>query len=497
MLTIISCTQRKQDSENTQPTIFYPEVEQRSLIIGQINNFHEFVDAPKVIELSVTDITINNRHTYNLEIDDNGKFVFDIPLYNSMISYIYYGDSFIGSYLFPNDTIFLNFDLYKDGYKFKHRYIRYDKMHDKFQKNFHRYHQWIFYQNRSFNKKISSITEPQEIKEEYLNFEKELLEKIKIISNKDSLNKDLTNYLVYRSKYSIYNELIRIGSKIEKEIERQEFFSFLNDSNVFNKDAMLCADYQYFINNYHYIIEKPFNSIQDSLCKNEEFNSLEMVTNQLNQYFNLRKGIWAEFMAASYIYNNVLKEELDQSLNSSYTELINKNFEDIYIRQLLLSAWKKNTNKDDKIKEKSIPEGAKLKKYNSLSGKDLLDRIIRENKGKVIYIDIWATWCSPCKRQIPHSIRLHEMLHGEKVSFVYLCCRSEEETWKNVIRLHQIKGDHILLNKEQNDYLKTKFSTSGIPRYLLIDKNGKIVSTDAPRPDSEEILRKIKWLIKQ
>lgn len=494
LLVLTSCSQRKQDSAIVQTSGFYPEVEQRTLIVGQIDNFLAFKDAPKNIELSITDIAINNHHSYNLEIDDSGKFIFDIPLYNPMISHLKYGDSFIAPYLFPNDTILLNFSLYKDGYKFKHRYIRYDKKRNKFQKTFKRYHQLVFHRNRNFRKTIESLTEVQKIKAEYLGFEKAIEEKIKNISLEDSLGKDLSNYLVYHAKYSTYNELIRTLHKNEKETNWREFLSFLDDSVIFNKDAIICADYQIFLNSYFNLVERHFDT-QDSLCSNEEYNTLEALTNQVEQCFKLRKGIWAEFLAASYLYKVILKEELDQSLKSSYSELIKKYFEDIYIRQLLLSTLNSDTNKNDIVKEKSIPKGAKLKKYSSFSGEDLLDKIISENKGKVIYIDIWATWCSPCKRQIPHSIRLHKMFHKENVSFVYLCCRSEEETWKNVIRQHQIKGDHILLSKEQNDYLKTKFSITGIPRYLLIDKNGEIVSTKAPRPDSDEIVKSIRRIL--
>ncbi len=495
LILIMSCTQKKQDTEKTHPTIFYPEVEQRTLIIGQINNYHKFTDIPKIIELSVNDITINNRHTYNLEIDGSGKFVFDIPLYNPTISYIYYGDFFISPYLFPNDTIFLKFDLYKNGNKLKAKAINYDEKHNEFQKNFKRFHQWIFYQNSGFRKKISSNSNPQKLKEEYLNFEKEIFEKIEDISKKDSLNDILTDFLICRSKYSIYNELISVGSKIENEDERREFFTFLNDSVVFNKNAILCDVYQFFLHNYQFNVNRPFKAKADSLCKNEEFNSLESITNQLNHYFSQRNGVWAEFLAASYLYNNITKEEFDKLPNSSFMTLINNYFEDGYIRQLLLSTWKDNSNKDVLLMEKPIPKEAKLKKYNSLSGEKLLERIIADNKGRVIYIDIWATWCVPCKRQIPHSIRLHEIFDGEKVSFVYFCCRSEEETWEKNIKLYQVKGNHILLNKEQNDFLKTRFSITGIPRYLLVDKNGEIVDIDAPRPDSEKILRDIKSLI--
>ena len=291
---------------------------------------------------------------------------------------------------------------------------------------------------------------------------------------------------------------MRLGRKIENKDEKQEFFSFLNDSIVFNKNAMVTGDYENFLNAYHFYVEPHKSLSVVTTGKTKEEVRIEFVTKSLNQSFEMRSGIWSEFLAASDMYSHAFREEeITQSMISTYSEIIKKKFNEPYVRQLLLAMCNKTSKKVEKITNQTIPHDAKLSQYNSISGEQLFDKILDENKGKVIYIDIWATWCSPCKQQIPHSMRMHEMLNDKNVSFVYFCCSSEKETWKNVIKQYQIKGSHILLNDKQYEYLKNKFSISGLPRYILIDKTGNIINPDAPRPDSEQIMNDMKKVIEE
>jgi len=167
------------------------------------------------------------------------------------------------------------------------------------------------------------------------------------------------------------------------------------------------------------------------------------------------------------------------------------------MKQLLLSKLKATGQKVESISKQAIPDNAKLIHEQSLSGENLWDKILAENNGKVIYLDIWATWCSPCKKLIPHSQRMHEKLKDEGISFAYLCGRSKRETWENVIREYQIEGTHVLLSREQYNYMINKFSISGIPHYILINQEGTIIDSDAPRPDSEKIYATIKSLIRK
>lgn len=102
-----------------------------------------------------------------------------------------------------------------------------------------------------------------------------------------------------------------------------------------------------------------------------------------------------------------------------------------------------------------------------------LDTILNEYKGKVIFVDFWATWCGGCRQMIKEYAPIKEELAGKDIAFVYLTgTTSPLEIWKKLIP--EIKGYHYRLNSEQWDYLWKKFGLKGLPMYLIVNKEGKI-----------------------
>jgi thiol-disulfide isomerase/thioredoxin len=129
-------------------------------------------------------------------------------------------------------------------------------------------------------------------------------------------------------------------------------------------------------------------------------------------------------------------------------------------------------------------EGVVLNNKNPSSGDSLLVNIINKHKGKVIYLDFWATWCGPCRAEMPFAKKLKDTLKDKEVVYVYLCGESPETNWKKLIDDLEIKGNHYFVNKNAWKELKNKFGVSGIPHYVLIDKNGVVVDKKADRPSS-------------
>lgn len=91
---------------------------------------------------------------------------------------------------------------------------------------------------------------------------------------------------------------------------------------------------------------------------------------------------------------------------------------------------------------------------------------------------------------------LREKLLGKDVVFVYLCISSQTETlWKRLIAENEMEGQHYFLNKKQSDQLIQQLKIKGIPRYVLIDKSGKIANAEADRPGNVLAIKAIKGLI--
>lgn len=489
---LFSCGPKSNKIINPSPDgLFFPEIEQRTVIIGTIDNLKEFPSAPTTIKLSVDDIAIGTQNSFETVIGEDGRFMFDIPFYHSVNSYLNYGDAQINPYLFVNDTLKMNCKIGKKGYQIGIVSVVFDKGHDKFQNQFNVNYKWLhYYMIGGFRDKLPKNESVNELKDRYLNFQKELLAEIDLRVKRDSLDSIMSNYLIFSAKYALYDNIIRLGNRIPDRGERVKFYSFLNDSVVFNKCAMVSSDYCTFLSSFNVSVDRIRGPQISAKSK------YELIKTLVEGSFSKREGIWGEYLAASILINFASQdEEIPQVQADTLSDLIGRSFNDKYIRQYLLNVYSKTGQKTEANKNLKLPAGAILNKYDSLTGEQMFNKIVAENAGKVIYLDIWGTWCSPCIAQMKYSKKVHELFKGEAVTFIYLCDGSSAKSWETAIKKHQIEGSHIYLNASQYGYLKNRFSFVGVPRYLLIDKHGKVVNADAPVPENEALIAEIKKLL--
>ncbi|MCE7060859.1 TlpA disulfide reductase family protein [Dyadobacter sp. CY343] len=121
-------------------------------------------------------------------------------------------------------------------------------------------------------------------------------------------------------------------------------------------------------------------------------------------------------------------------------------------------------------------------------------------KGKLVYVDVWATWCGPCRDEFPHSKKLVKEFEGnDKIAFLYVSTDSNIDTWKKLLPDKSVPAGIHLHQKQdgQPDAIWEKYHLWGIPRYILIDAEGKMLKTHAPRPSSDDILPLLKGYLKE
>src|SRR5690606_29100264 len=116
------------------------------------------------------------------------------------------------------------------------------------------------------------------------------------------------------------------------------------------------------------------------------------------------------------------------------------------------------------------------------NGKDVT---LQDFAGKVIYMDFWASWCAPCRAEMKNGApKLHNIFaDNENVVFLYINLDKTQAMGEKAIKEDQIKGTHLFAGDftPENPIAKA-FNISGIPRYVIIGKDGKIFDVDAPRP---------------
>ena len=123
-------------------------------------------------------------------------------------------------------------------------------------------------------------------------------------------------------------------------------------------------------------------------------------------------------------------------------------------------------------------------------GKAIIDKIIEPYRSKIVYLDIWGTWCSPCKRKLSESHTLKAELKDYDIVYLYLANSSPEKSWKNVIAEYNLTEPncvHYNLPAKQQDAVEQYVGLTGYPTYRLFDKQGRMHHLDWQ--DDENLLK--------
>lgn len=116
--------------------------------------------------------------------------------------------------------------------------------------------------------------------------------------------------------------------------------------------------------------------------------------------------------------------------------------------------------------------------------------------GKVVYIDFWASWCGPCKREIPAAEDLKKYFEGKDVVFLNISIDEDANRWKEAVASYQINGINLLSNSQNNPMVLENYKISTIPAYYLIGKDGKFIAAPAVRPSNGQIYQLIEAALK-
>ncbi len=123
-----------------------------------------------------------------------------------------------------------------------------------------------------------------------------------------------------------------------------------------------------------------------------------------------------------------------------------------------------------------------------ITGMDGIPKMLSAYKGRVICVDVWATWCAPCIREAPQFEALARRFEGLPVVFLQISIDSKADTWKNFLKNEPHPLPQYLARESD---LKEKWMLNGVPRFILIDGGFNIIDADAPWPSSGHLERLI------
>src|SRR5690606_38906324 len=149
--------------------------------------------------------------------------------------------------------------------------------------------------------------------------------------------------------------------------------------------------------------------------------------------------------------------------------------------------------------KKDLPKGAPSPVFENYENYAGGTTSLADLKGKYVYVDVWATWCGPCKAEIPSLKEVEAKYHDKNIEFVSISVDDERRTgggsievakekWKAMIAEKEMGGVQLLSDKAWESDFVQQYKINGIPRFILIDPDGNIVTPDAPRPSSPELI---------
>ena len=135
------------------------------------------------------------------------------------------------------------------------------------------------------------------------------------------------------------------------------------------------------------------------------------------------------------------------------------------IREVQALMRKETTESKGKIRD--LPEG---------KPQEWLPQIVAEHKGRIVFIDFWATWCGPCRLGMKEMEKVKEELVARGVDFVYITdTSSDSDEWVEDVAQHA--GDHYIVPKDKKAEMQIPGYENAIPHYLIYDRDGKLVKT--------------------
>jgi thiol-disulfide isomerase/thioredoxin len=285
-----------------------------------------------------------------------------------------------------------------------------------------------------------------------------------------------------------HNERFAAKENGKEFMETKVFKEFENLPNEIPFDPTLLTDgygdYQMLLNFYWYNkINLPV--LEELLVSNVSRDLAPLMTNAL-----IKKGDYPdeirEFLIAFDLQYWLANDGITAETDSLFTS-----FQRTYQNSNYLPALTKGYNEWLAVAPgKPAPEFVGY----TLEGKKIS---IKDLKGKIIYIDVWATWCRPCVGEIPASKLLQqEFSKEEKIQFLNVSVDSKKSSWEKFMNNDKTwKGLHIIIDPDKIDSFYATYKLVAVPEYILIDQSGNIVNMKAPRPSDEKVKAEIRQLL--
>ncbi|WP_299125572.1 TlpA disulfide reductase family protein [uncultured Winogradskyella sp.] len=412
----------------------------------------------KVSNPSVTSIKItyfDYKEVASAELDDNGNFKISAKIEGGFY-FLSYGRNTAYIYLYPKDELSISFDaehfdetlVFEGKGAERNNYLAKKSVKgSELTKDLDAFYK---VDETTYIKNIANV------KQRHLN----ALAKINVedffkTAEEKSLEFErLLSIQNYKSNYKFY-----LGEEISPS---KGFYKPVEKIDVRNEDDYKRQPY------YRYLVNSVWNKKIDAAPDAESM-------------LNVLREVKSQPIIISLINGFYSKISSNKERAKDYLDLIKM----VTTHQPFIEAAEKQYQEVMKSKGLSKGDASPEFSYETIDGKIIS---LNDLKGKYVYIDVWATWCAPCIKQVPYLKQLEERYHNKNIVFVSISVDKEKvkDTWKQMIADKELGGLQLFADKSFDSDFMNAYAVNSIPRFILIDPEGKIVDPEAPRPSFDK-----------
>ena len=292
-----------------------------------------------------------------------------------------------------------------------------------------------------------------------------LIERSNLSSNDKKLEKKIADYdylQTYNNYQKFYSYHKKYKAKLPNDYYKPVIEMDLDDDEMFRHSSA-----------YRNLIIANFRqSSRLALSADSSLTIIEFVKNKINNIESVyTREQFASMLLREMKQDNVnIHQDYQQVLPLFTTERMKKRLSEKYQSALETVSGKKSIDFN-------------YENYNG--GRTTL----KDFAGKLVYIDVWATWCGPCIQEFPHLKTLVDEFSSKDIEFVSVSIdhKKDYEKWRQMVSEKNIGGTHLYDPEGLGSSFMKAFNVGMIPRFMMLDKEGKIISSNAPRPSSDDV----------
>ncbi|MBT8268359.1 MAG: TlpA family protein disulfide reductase [Bacteroidia bacterium] len=333
----------------------------------------------------------------------------------------------------------------------------------------------------------------------------------KYLYNESTTGSTKSHFSLEESDYmdKVNNMKTELLSLIEKSEITDMTFKDLESKNLEFERINALQKYE----SYHaYYADKPDFEVSDDFLSEEiksmDYNDAEsykaipsyrtLANRQLSDKIN--KALGEDFKNGRAEHFKALETSQIPELKDSYIDGVgrfmitpaNPNMAEIYelFMNNLSDEDVKSTLTDRYNKNKNLMAGMPSPVFTNYENHSGGTTSLEDLKGKYVYIDVWATWCAPCIREVPYLKEIEKKYHDRNIEFVStsIDVAADHNKWVEMVKDKELGGVQLFADNDWSSPFVKEYGIEGIPRFILIDPEGNIVTADAPRPSNLQLI---------